>query len=159
MDGVILLPDNLFYNTTAAGIIIVLRKNKPKEFAAGAVKDWIASKGMKTLCIEPGSPWENPYSESFNSRFRDEFLNMEAFGSKLEAKVLGGEHRDKYNQRMPHSSLEDLTLAEFAKRRLAPLRPFDFVEAASAPQDNVINPKHQPNLSWQVDQTLGALHR
>lgn len=124
-----------------------IRSDNGPEFIAGAVKDWIARNGMKTLYIEPGSPWENPYSESFNSRLRDEFLNVEAFGSKLEAKVLGSEHRDKYNNRRPHSSLGDLTPAEFAKRCLAPLRPFDSVEAAFAPQDSVTNPKHQPNLS------------
>jgi putative transposase len=71
---------------------------------------------MKTLYIEPGSPWENPYSESFNSRLRDEFLNVELFGSKLEAKVLGREQREKYNHRRPHSALGDLTSAEFAAR-------------------------------------------
>ncbi len=87
------------------------------------------------------------YSESFNSRLRDEFLNVEAFGSKLEAKVLGRDHREKYNYRRPHSSLGDLTPAEFAKRCLAPLRPFDSVEAACAPQDTVNKPNHQHNLS------------
>jgi hypothetical protein len=50
---------------------------------------------METLYIEPGSPWENAYSESFNSRFRDEFLNLEVFASRMEAKVLGREHREK----------------------------------------------------------------
>jgi len=97
---------------------------------------------MKTLDIEPGSPWENPYSESFNSYFRDEFLNVEAFDSKLEAKVLGKEHQKKYNHRRMHSSLWDLTPAEFAARCPAPLLP-----TASAPQDSATNPKHQPNLS------------
>ena len=124
-----------------------IRSDNGPEFIAQAVKAWIAEKGMRTLYIEPGSPWENPYSESFNSRFRDEFLNMEVFGSRLEAKVLGREHREKYNHHRPHSSLGDLTPVEFAARCVAPLRPFDSVEAACAPQHSVINPKHQPNLS------------
>ena len=119
-----------------------IRSDNGPEFIAKAVKTWIAERGMKTLYIEPGSPWENPYSESFNSRFRDEFLNVEAFGSKLEAKVLGKQHREKYNKRRPHSSLGDLTPAEFAARCLAPLRP-----PACAPQDSVTNQKPQPNLS------------
>jgi putative transposase len=85
---------------------------------------------METLYVEPGSPWESAYSESFSSRLLDEFLNLEAFGSKLEAKVLGRDHREKYNHRGPHSCLGDLTPAEFAERCLAPLRPFDSVEAA-----------------------------
>jgi len=148
------------YSITARAVIDILerlvqergapefiRSDNGPEFIAQAVKAWIGEKGMKTLYIEPGSPWENPYSESFNSRFRDEFLNVEVFGSKLEAKVLGREHREKYNHHRPHSSLGDLTPAEFAARCLAPLRPFDSVEAACAPQDSVINPKHQPNLS------------
>lgn len=148
------------YSITARGVIDILqrlvqergapefiRSDNGPEFVARAVKAWMAEKGLKSLYIEPGSPWQNPYSESFNSRLRDEFLNLEVFGSKLEAKVLGGEHREKYNHHRPHSSLGDLTPAEFAARCLAPLRPFDFVEAACAPQDSVINPKHQPNLS------------
>lgn len=92
-----------------------IRSDNGPEFVANAVKDWIAEKGFKTLFIKPGSPWQNCYSESFNARFRDEFLNVESFSSLLEAKVLGGEHRDKYNRRRPHSSLGDLTPIEFAE--------------------------------------------
>lgn len=112
------------------------------QFIAKAVKEWIASKGFATLYIEPGAPWQNPYSESFNARFRDEFLNMELFGSKLEAKVLGKEHREKYNHHRPHSSLGEKTPAEFAQRCFAPLRA-----TPSTAQNIAINPNHQPNLS------------
>jgi len=90
---------------------------------------------------------------------RDEVLNLEVFGGKLGAKVLGGEHREKHNHHRPHSSPGDLTPAEFVARGLAPPWPFDFVEAACAPQDSVIDPKHRPNLSWQLAQTSGALRR
>jgi putative transposase len=76
--------------------------------------------GFKTLFIEPSPPWQSAYSESFNARFRDEFLNVESFASLLEAKVLGEEHREKYNHRRPHSSLGDLTPAEFAAACLTP---------------------------------------
>jgi transposase InsO family protein len=99
---------------TQRGVPEFIRSDNGPEFVANAVKDWIAQKGFKTLFIEPGSPWQNCYSESFNARFRDEFLNVESFASLLEAKVLGEEHRDKYNRRRPHSSLGDLTPAEFA---------------------------------------------
>ena len=99
------------------------------EFIANAVREWITERGMKTLYIEPGAPWQNPYSESFNARFRDEFLNVELFSSLLEAKVLGREHREKYNHLRPHSSLGILSPAEFGARCLATLRP-----TASAPQ-------------------------
>lgn len=91
-----------------------IRSDNGPEFVATAVKKWIARKGIKTLYIEPGSPWQNCYSESFNARFRDEFLNRESFASQLEAGVLSAEHRDKYNHRRPHSALGDLTPAEFA---------------------------------------------
>jgi uncharacterized protein YndB with AHSA1/START domain len=84
-----------------------------------AVKDWIERRGFKTLYVEPGSPWQNAYSESFNSRFRDEFLNRESFASLLEAKVLGKEHRHRHNRERPHSSLDYQTPVEFAQRSLA----------------------------------------
>ena len=59
-----------------------IRSDNGPEFVALAVQDWIARRGFKTLYIKPGSPWQNAYSESFNSRFRDEFLNREAFASE-----------------------------------------------------------------------------
>jgi hypothetical protein len=86
-----------------------IRPDNGPKCVARAVRDWIAAKGFKTYFIEPGSPWQNAYIESFNSRFRDEFLNLEVFGSLLEANMLGEEHRYKYNHQRPHSSLGDLT--------------------------------------------------
>ncbi|MBK1835049.1 integrase core domain-containing protein [Roseibacillus ishigakijimensis] len=86
------------------------------QFVANAIQRWIEERGFTTLFIAPGSPWQNAYSESFNSCFRDEFLNVELFTSLLEAKVLGEEHRYQYNHQRPHSSLGDLTPAEFAGR-------------------------------------------
>jgi len=96
-----------------------IRSDNGPEFVALAVQEWIARRGFKTLYLKPGSPWQNAYSESFNSRFRDEFLNREAFASVLEAKVLGKEHRHRYNQTRPHSSLDYQTPMEFAQRSLA----------------------------------------
>lgn len=96
-----------------------IRSDNGPEFIARAVQDWIKQRGFKTLYIAPGSPWENPYSESFNSRLRDEFLNRESFGSLLEAKVLGKQHREEYNHRRLHSSLDYQTPAEFAQRCFA----------------------------------------
>jgi len=80
------------------------------------VQEWIEKRGFKTLYIKPGSPWQNAYSESFHSRFRDEFLNREAFGSVLEAKVLGKDYRRRYTHERPHSSLDYQTPAEYASR-------------------------------------------
>lgn len=99
-----------------------IRSDNGPEFIAAAVKEWIEQNGFKTLYIEPGAPWQNPYSESFNARFQDKFLNVEIFGSKLEAKVRGKEHRDKHNHHRPHSSLGEQTPAEFAQRCVASLR-------------------------------------
>ena len=96
-----------------------IRSDNGPEFIARAVQEWIAERGFGTLYIAPGSPWENPYSETFNSRFRDEFLNRESFASVLEAKVLGKEYRHDYNHHRPHSALEYQTPEEFAQRSLA----------------------------------------
>ena len=96
-----------------------IRSDNGPEFIALAVQEWVERRGFKTLYIAPGSPWENAYSESFNSRFRDEFLNRESFASVLEAKVLGKEYRQDYNHRRPHSSLDYQTPVEFAQRSLA----------------------------------------
>ena len=102
------------------GLPDFIRSDNGPEFVARAVNDWIAEKGFRTLFIEPGSPWQNCYIESFNARFRDEFLNVESFATLLEAKVLSAEHRDKYNHRRPHSSLHGLAPAEFAAACLIP---------------------------------------
>ena len=105
------------------GVPQFIRSDNGPEFVAKAVREWISERGFETVFIAPGSPWQNAYSESFNSRFRDEFLNVELFTSVLEAKVLGEEHRYKYNHQRPHSSLGDMTPAEFASRCASPLRP------------------------------------
>ena len=65
-----------------------IRSDNGAEFIAGRVRDWIAAAGAKTAFIEPGSPWENGYCESFNSRFRDELLNGEVFYTLREAQIL-----------------------------------------------------------------------
>lgn len=91
-----------------------LRSDNGPEFIANAIKEWLATAGVKTLYIEPGSPWENGYSESFNSRFREEHLNRELFTSLTEAKVLNERYRLAHNHERPHSSLGWRTPAEFA---------------------------------------------
>jgi putative transposase len=91
-----------------------IRSDNGPEFIAEVVKDWLARRGAKTLYIEPGSPWENAYSETFNSRLRDELLDREVFETLKEAKVLLEDHRLDYNGHRPHSSLGYRTPAEFA---------------------------------------------
>ncbi len=75
------------------------------EFVAKDLRKWLAKTGAKTLYIEPGSPWENGYCESFNSKLRDEFLNGEIFYSMKELRVLAERWRVHYNTIRPHSSL------------------------------------------------------
>src|ERR1700704_2629229 len=82
-----------------------IRSDNGPEFVAKAVREWIAVVGAKTAYIEPGSPWENGYCESFNSKLRDELLNGEIFYTLQEAKVIIESWRRHYNTVRPHSSL------------------------------------------------------
>ena len=70
-----------------------------------AIRRWLNRAGVKMLFIEPGSPWENGYIESFNGKLRDELLNWEIFTTLAEAKVLIEQWRREYNQMRPHSAL------------------------------------------------------
>ncbi len=81
-----------------------VRSDNGPEFIAKAVRDWIDAVGAKTAFIEPGSPWENGYCESFNSKLRDELLNGEIFYSLAEARVVIEAWRVHYNTARPHSS-------------------------------------------------------
>ncbi len=82
-----------------------IRSDNGPEFVALAVKGWISGVGAKTAFIEPGSPWENGYVESFKGKLRDELLNTEVFNTLLEAKVLIEQWRVHFNTVRPHSSL------------------------------------------------------
>jgi transposase InsO family protein len=81
-----------------------IRSDNGPEFIAMAIRKWLADSGIETLYIAPGSPWANGYTESFNSRLRDEFLDRELFTSLREANVLLEEHRRDHNERRPHSA-------------------------------------------------------
>lgn len=87
------------------GIPEHIRSDNGSEFTAKMVCDWLDELGVKTLFIEPGSPWENGYIESFNGKLRDEFLNLEIFYTLAEAKVLIEQWRIHYNTVRPHSVL------------------------------------------------------
>ena len=90
-----------------------IRSDNGPEFIAKTVKQWLEASEVKTLYIEPGSPWENAYSETFISRFSDELLRREVFADLLEAKVLVEDYRCHYNHQRPHSALGYLSPAEF----------------------------------------------
>jgi len=87
------------------GIPKYIRSDNGPEFVSKAIRRWLKVSGVETLYIEPGSPWENGYIESFNGKFRDELLNLEIFDTLLEAKVLAERWRREYNTIRPHSSL------------------------------------------------------
>jgi putative transposase len=87
---------------TERGTPAFLRSDNGPEFIAWALRDYCRMTLMATSYIEPGSPWENPFVESFNGRLRDELLNIEEFGSIAEAKVVIEDWRQEYNNYRPH---------------------------------------------------------
>ena len=82
-----------------------IRSDNGGEFTAKTVRKWLDDLRIKTLYIEPGSPWENGYLESFNGKLRDELLNGEIFDTLQEAQVLAERWRRHYNTVRPHSAL------------------------------------------------------
>ncbi len=95
-------PTNLFI---LRGVPAYIRSDNGPEFVAEAVRKWIRAVGARTAYIEPGSPWENGYIESFNARLRDELLNGEIFYSLKEAQIIIEQWRKHYNTIRPHSAL------------------------------------------------------
>ena len=82
-----------------------IRSDNGPEFTARAIREWLAKVGAQTLYIEPGSPWENGYVESFNGKLRDELLDREIFYTLQEVEILTEQYRQTYNRIRPHSSL------------------------------------------------------
>jgi transposase InsO family protein len=97
--------DVLFELFIFRGIPEHIRSDNGPEFTSKDVRKWLSRLGVNTLFIEPGSPWENGYIESFNGKLRDELLNREIFTTLEEARVLIEQWRKEYNQVRPHSSL------------------------------------------------------
>jgi putative transposase len=113
----------LEYLFMVRGIPKFIRSDNGPEFIADAIRKWLQKKRIGTLYIEPGSPWENGYIESFNGRFRDEVLDREVFYSVKEAKVIVENWRLDYNNHRPHSSLNYMTPAAFAARCIPSASP------------------------------------
>jgi len=116
-----------------------IRSDNGPEFIARAVQKWLAARKVGPLYIAPGSPWENGYSESFNSRMKAEFADREIFGSLVEAKVLGAEYHRYWNQERLHSGIGYQTPAEFVAELgpdSATLRP---PQVRATPQPTLIN--------------------
>jgi transposase InsO family protein len=97
--------ERLAYLFVYRGVPAHIRSDNGSEFTAQVVRNWLAKIGVKTLFIEPGSPWENGYVESFNGKLQDELLKRELFYTLKEAKVLIERWRRHYNRARPHSSL------------------------------------------------------
>ena len=114
----------------------ILRCDNGPEFIARAIRTWLSRVGVETLYVEPGSPWQNGYAESFHGRLRDEFLAVEEFESLAAARKLTAAWRDDYNLRRPHGSLGYQTPAEFAARCCSSVRP-----TASLQNSSGLNPR------------------
>ena len=97
--------DQLFQLFIFRGVPEHIRSDNGPEFTAKVIRGWLSRLGVKTLFIEPGSPWENGYIESFNGKLRDELLNREIFETLLEGRILIEGWRRDYNHVRPHSSL------------------------------------------------------
>ncbi len=125
-----------------------IRCDNGPEFISHAIKEWLARIGVTVLYIEPGSPWQNGLCESFNSRFREEFLNQTELLSVEDARTKSSAWQHDFNHERPHSSLDYLTPAEFSRRRcaasatVAALPPLQQHTAAADPL-----PVSQPKLS------------
>jgi putative transposase len=109
-DGMVLVLERL---VSVHGAPSFIRMDNGTEMTANALRDWCRFTGIKTVFIEPGSPWQNAYVESFNGKIRDELLAIEEFTTLLEAKIMAQDFRQDYNSQRPHSSLKYQTPDEF----------------------------------------------
>jgi transposase InsO family protein len=91
-----------------------IRSDNGSEFICEALRSWLPSRGAEPIAVAPGSPWENGFIESFHSRFRDEFLEMEEFEAAADAKEKGEWFRREYNTVRPHSSIGYKTPRQFS---------------------------------------------
>jgi putative transposase len=97
------------------------RSGSGPEFIAEAIQNHLSTLGAETRFIKPGAPWKNADVESSGGTLREDLLNLELFGHLLEARVLGGQYRNRYKTERPHSSLDYRTPAEFAASYTASL--------------------------------------
>jgi transposase InsO family protein len=110
-DGVVAVLDRLALHHGAPHYV---RFDNGPEFVAHAVRDWCRFNSAGSLFIDPGSPWQNAWIESFTGRLRDQLLNSWRFDSLLEARVIIDDWRCDYNANRPHSAHGQLTPTEFA---------------------------------------------
>jgi putative transposase len=127
-----------------------LRSDNGPEFVSKALLSWIVAQGIGTALIEPGKPWQNGVTESFNGKFRDECLSLEWFRSRAEAKIIIETWRRHYNGVRPHSSIGYLTPNEFIAQHAnaAPRHATGRVAAVSGPSRP--GPLHNPSREGQM---------
>jgi putative transposase len=142
---------------SARGAPAFLRSDNGPEFVSKALLSWIVAQGIGTALIEPGKPWQNGVTESFNGKFRDECLSLEWFRSRAEAKVIIEAWRRHYNDVRPHSSLGYLTPNEFVARLTdaAPAEATGRGAAVCGPSRP--GPLHHPPHQRQCEQAGGAV--
>lgn len=128
------------------GVPANIRADNGPELTAAVLREWCRLRSTDTAYIEPGSPWQNPYVESFNSRLRDELLDVEVFTSLVEAQVLAADWRADYNANHPHSALGMMSPERFA----ASLRSPSGLTRRGGEQEGY-SVKTTPGLSGGVD--------
>src|SRR6185437_5188273 len=138
-------------------VCVVAKRHGVSEFVSRALLSWIVTQDIGTALIEPGKPWQNGVTESFNGKFRDECLSLEWFRSRAEAKVIIESWRQHFNAVRPHSSLGYLTPNEFAAQltNAAPGKATGRGAAVHGPSRP--GPLHHPPRERQMQQTMGAV--
>lgn len=123
--------DTLEWLGLVRGLPDYIRSDNGPEFVAQAIQQWLQENHCQTLYIKPGSPWENPYIESFNGKLREECLNRYAFANGREAQDIITGWREEYNHYRPHRSLGFQTPAEFTASVVQPLEQSDLAPVDS----------------------------
>lgn len=134
-----------------------LRMDNGPELTAATMRDWCRFTDVATAFIVPGSPWQNGYSESFNGRFRDEFLTTEHFNTLLEAQVLAEDWRIQYNTTRPHGSLGGLTPTQFHQQWTnQPALPYPLDHQTGPGQSRPATPPPE-STTWQARSHHGGI--
>jgi len=139
------------------GAPMFLRSDNGPEFVSKALLSWIVAQGIGTALIEPGKPWQNGVTESFNGKFRDECLSLEWFRSRAEAKVIIEAWRQHYNEVRPHSSLSYLTPSEFVARQANAASRDATGQGAAVCGPPRPGPLHQPPRKGQLQEAREAV--
>ena len=134
-----------------------LRSDNGPEFVSKALLSWIVGQGIGTALIEPGKPWQNGVTESFNGKFRDECLSLEWFRSRAEAKIIIETWRQHYNAVRPHSSLGYLTPNEFVAHQANAASRTATGRVAAVLGPSRPGPLHQPPREGQMQQSREAV--